>query len=53
MKDIRFFYLEVFLFLVVKIPVYLNRRVFVMPRREIEESTRHKRVKVKYLLGRI
>ena len=30
MKNIRTFYLKIFLFLVVKFSVYLNRRVFVM-----------------------
>ena len=30
MKNIRIFYLKIFLFLVVKFSVYLNRHVFVM-----------------------
>ena len=30
MKNIRIFYLKIFLFLVVKFSIYLNRRVFVM-----------------------
>ena len=30
MKNIRIFYLKIFLFLVVKISIYLNRHVFVM-----------------------
>ena len=30
MNNIRIFYLKIFLFLVVKFSVYLNRRVFVM-----------------------
>ena len=30
MKNIRFFYLKIFLFRVVKISIYLNRRAFVM-----------------------
>ena len=30
MKNIRFFYLKNFLFLVVKFSIYLNRRVFVL-----------------------
>ena len=30
MKNIRIFYLEIFPFLVVKLSIYLNRRVFVM-----------------------
>ena len=30
MKNIRFFYLKIFIFLVVKFSVYLNRHVFVM-----------------------
>ena len=30
MKNIRIFYLKIFIFLVVKFSVYLNRRVFVM-----------------------
>ena len=30
MKNIRFFYLKIFIFWVVKFSVYLNRRVFVM-----------------------
>ena len=30
MKNIRVFYLKIFLFLVVKFSIYLNRRVFVM-----------------------
>ena len=30
MKTIRIFYLKTFLFLVVKVPIYLNSRVFVM-----------------------
>ena len=30
MKIIRIFYLKIFLFLVVKLSIYLNRRVFVM-----------------------
>ena len=30
MKNIRFFYLKIFIFLVVKFSIYLNRRVFVM-----------------------
>ena len=30
MKNIRFFYLKIFIFLVVKFSVYFNRRVFVM-----------------------
>ena len=30
MKHIRFFYLKIFRFLVVKFSIYLNRRVFVM-----------------------
>ena len=30
MKNIRFFYLKIFIFLVVKFSMYLNRRVFVM-----------------------
>ena len=30
MKNIRFFYLKIFIFLVVKFIVYLNRHVFVM-----------------------
>ena len=31
MKNIRIFYLKIFLFLIVKFSLYLNRRVFVMP----------------------
>ena len=30
MKNIRIFYLKIFLFLVVKFSIYLNRHVFVM-----------------------
>ena len=30
MKNIRIFYLKIFIFFVVKFSVYLNRRVFVM-----------------------
>ena len=30
MKNIRVFYLKIFNFLVVKVSIYLNRRVFVM-----------------------
>ena len=30
MKNIRIFYLKIFPFLVVKVSIYLNRRVFVM-----------------------
>ena len=30
MKNIEFFYLKIFIFLVVKFSVYLNRHVFVM-----------------------
>ena len=30
MKNVSFFYLKIFIFLVVKFSVYLNRRVFVM-----------------------
>ena len=30
MKNIRIFYLKIFIFLVVKFSVYLNRHVFVM-----------------------
>ena len=30
MKNIRIFYLKIFIFLVVKFSMYLNRRVFVM-----------------------
>ena len=30
MKKIRIFYLKIFIFLVVKFSIYLNRRVFVM-----------------------
>ena len=30
MKNIRIFYLNIFIFLVVKFSIYLNRRVFVM-----------------------
>ena len=30
MKNIRIFYLKIFIFLVVKLSIYLNRRVFVM-----------------------
>ena len=30
MKNIRIFYLKILIFLVVKLSVYLNRRVFVM-----------------------
>ena len=30
MKNIRLFYLKIFIFFVVKFSVYLNRRVFVM-----------------------
>ena len=30
MKNTRIFYLEIFPFLVVKLSIYLNRRVFVM-----------------------
>ena len=30
MKNIRFFYLKIFVFLVVNVSVYLNRHVFVM-----------------------
>ena len=30
MKNVRIFYLKIFLFLVVKFSIYLNRRVFVM-----------------------
>ena len=32
MENIRFFYLKIFLFLVVKFSIYLNRCVFVMKR---------------------
>ena len=31
MKNIRIFHLKIFIFLVVKFSVYLNRHVFVMP----------------------
>ena len=31
MKNIRIFYLKMFIFFVIKFSVYLNRRVFVMP----------------------
>ena len=31
MKNIRFFYLKFFIFLVMKFSIYLNRRVFVAP----------------------
>ena len=30
MKNVRIFYLKMFLFLVIKFSIYLNRRVFVM-----------------------
>ena len=30
LKNVRIFYLKIFIFLVVKFAVYLNRRVFVM-----------------------
>ena len=30
MKNIRFFYLKIFMFLEVKFSIYLNRRVFVV-----------------------
>ena len=30
MKNIKFFYLKIFIFLMVKFSLYLNRRVFVM-----------------------
>ena len=30
MKNIRIFYLKIFLFLVAKFSIYLNKRVFVM-----------------------
>ena len=32
MKKYQNFYLKIFLFLVVKFSIYLNRRVFVMPK---------------------
>ena len=32
LKNIRIFYLKIFIFLVVKFSVYLNRHVFVMAR---------------------
>ena len=33
MKNIRIFYLKIFIFLVVKFSVYLNMHVFVMPKK--------------------
>ena len=36
MKNIRFFYLKIFLFLVVKFSIYLNRCVFVMEQRSLQ-----------------
>ena len=36
MKNIRFFYLKNFMFLVVKLSVYLNRHVFVIYRGSFE-----------------
>ena len=38
MKNIRIFYLKIFLFLVVKFSIYLNKRVFVM---DLEIKTGH------------
>ena len=38
-KNIRIFYLKIFIFLVVKFSVYLNRHVFVMRAgRELDED---------------
>ena len=38
MKNIRIFYLKIFLFLVVKFSIYLNRHVFVILRDDITET---------------
>ena len=45
MKNIRIFILKFSFFLVVKFSIYLNRRVFVMQRAEVEEFTQHRWVK--------
>ena len=47
MKNTRFFYLKIFIFLVVKFSMYLNRGVFVMvtklslPKAPEEEEIKH------------
>ena len=38
MKNIRIFYLKIFLFLVVKFSIYLNKRVFVMDPQKKNEA---------------
>ena len=40
MKNIRIFYLKIFIFLVVKVSVYLNRHVFVMDHKGTREHSR-------------
>ena len=40
MKNIRIFYLKIFIFLVLKFSVYLNRRVFLM-RTDPDETARY------------
>ena len=37
MKNIRIFYLNIFIFLVGKFSVYLNRYVFIMPEEILQE----------------
>ena len=55
MKNIRFFYLKIFLFLVVKFSIYLNRHVFrnVLPNYESTgPSVQEKKRKIDFQDGR-